>query len=281
MTKNNAIFSGLLVTLFLMSGMELDAKIKIFSLVEKIKQSDIILIGNVKEVHEGYVRMDVKEMLKGTVPLKEIDVAWDSVPRMEKIVAPYSVGAQFLLFTSTTEARYETFMGGQGAIKLEKNESEQYKGAVDLISKYEVAKSTEEIKSRLIAMLRSNNPLLQQAALLDFIYLDAGKIRNVGIGEKELAQDIIRLTKDSDKRVVSNAIYALKRVGGKESIPRLIELVGDDDESIAQVAARSLSNKTGFQKTIERGRSHAERKKIQAEWQDWWGKNKDKVKIRR
>lgn len=282
MKKYSTVMLGMLAIIGMLPAKRLEAKIKIFSLVEKVQQSKIILIGEVKALHGDYVSMSVKDVVKGGLPSKEIEVVWDNVPKLETIVPKYAVGEQYLLFTSSSDARYMPFMGGQGVTKLEGGDDKQYKAAIEAITKYDVSISTEEIKRLLVSMLTGNNPLLQDAALNDFIYLDNDfKRRKAGIGEKELGHAVIDLTKHSDKRIALNATYALNRVGGEESVPRLIELVGDADESISQVAARTLSNKTGLEKTIKRGQPIAERRKIQAEWQEWWGKNKDKVKIRR
>jgi len=281
MKNIRAILAGIFLAISFGPLMLVEAKSGNSTLAEKVQLSNIILIGDVKELHDDYVTVTVKKVLKGVVPLREIEVSWDKTVNNETMVVQYNVGAQFLIFTSTSDARYHTFMGERGVVKLEKGEIEQYETAINGIEKYNVSKSTEEIKGLLITMLRSNNPLLQDAVLWDYIYIDRGfKRRNFGIGEKELSPDVIRLTKNSDKRIAVGATQALDSIGGIESIPTLIELVGDDDESVARIAARALSTKTRFKKTIERGSPIVERKKVQAEWQEWWGKNKDKVKIR-
>lgn len=282
MKNNIATIAGLFLALSLVPLTRINAKSGNSSLADKIQQSDNIIIGDVKDLHDDYVVVTVEKVLKGTVPLKEIEVAWDKTRNIETMPVQYNVGDQYLLFVSTSDTRYQTFMGTRGAVKLDKGDIEKYEAAVNVIARYDVSKSTEEIKSILLTMLRSNNPLLLDAALWDFIYVDRGfKRRNGGIGEKDLGHDVILLTKNSDKRIAAGATQALDGIGGLDSIPTLIELVGDDDESVARIAARALSAKTGLKKTIERGRSLGDRKKTQAEWREWWGKNKDKVKIRR
>lgn len=255
---------------------------KNYSLPENITGARIVLIGNVTRVDKDYVVMSVKKVIKGEVPQKEIEVAWDSKLVMEKIVPQYAIGDQYLLFANKSDVRYEPFGGGQGAKKLVGGEAEQYEAAIDTISKYEIAKSSEEIKGLLISMLKGNNPLLQKTALIDFIYFDRElKTRKAGIGEKVLGQDVVRLTKSSDRNIAGPATQVLGQIGGKDYIPALIELAGSEDEEVAITAAQALSHKTGFKKTVKRGVPVGERKKVQAEWQEWWGKNKDKAKIRR
>lgn len=282
MKKNSTLIGAVLFAVSLVSWVPVEAKVIIFSLAEKAQGSDIVLIGNIKELRDDYVAVTIEKILKGTEPLKEIELAWDKQRHGETIEAQYFAGEHLLLFANKKSGKYVPFMGGQGAVVLGEDTEKQYEAAIDPILKYEASKSTEEITGLLISMLRSDNPILQDVALSDFIYLDKGeKRRDFGIGEREIGKDVVKLTKNSNKRVAIRATQALDGIGGKDSIPTLIELVGDEDESIAQVAARALSSKTRFKKTIERGSTIGERKKIQAEWQEWWSKNKDKVKLRR
>lgn len=258
-----------------------DAKIAVSSLVEKTQGAELILYGNVKELHNDYIVLTVKKALKGSVPKSEIEVSWNKQSSMERMIVLYTLGEEVLLFTRTSTGRYEPVYDWQGVVKPHKDDMSKYEEAISAIEKYDAATSTEEITGLLISMLRSNNPLVQNAALSDFMYSRCLKMLKAGIGEKELGPDVIKLTKHSDTNIAIKATYALKNIGGKGSIPVFIELVGSDNDVISEMASRALVNKTMVEKEVKRGSSIGERKKLQAEWQEWWGKNKDKAKIRR
>lgn len=276
--KNNTVMK---VSVILSASMLMGFSAKIYSLADNVAKAEIILVGDVLKVEKDYVVMGVKKVIKGTAPRKEIEVAWDSKLVMEKIVPQYAVGEEYLLFTEKSEGRYEPFAGGQGAKRLKQGDREQYEVAIDILSKYHVAKSSEEVKNSLTSMLRSRNPLLQNAALVDFIYFDRDlKLRKSGIGGNELGSDVIALCKSSDRNIVGASVQVLGLIGGKSAIATLIDLSGSDDEEISLLATQALAKKTGVRKTMRRGLAVGERKKMQAEWKTWWEQNEDKVKIR-
>ncbi|MBI2447374.1 MAG: HEAT repeat domain-containing protein [Candidatus Omnitrophica bacterium] len=280
-TKGRIVWLSLFVLLVLTHIA--DAKIKVFSLVEKTQGANLVLYGNVKELHNDHIVLTVKKALKGSIPKSEVEVPWNKQISMERMVVLYTLGEELLLFTSTTTSngRYEPVYDWQGVLKLHKGDIGKYEEAISSIEKYDAATSTEEITGRLISMLQSNNQLVQNAALSDFMYSHCLKMLKAGIGEKELGPDVIKLTKHSDTNIAIKATYALTNIGGKGSIPTLIELVGSDNDVISEMASRALVNKTMVEKEVKRGSSIEERKKIQAEWKEWWGKNKDKAKVRR
>jgi hypothetical protein len=78
--------------------------------------------------------------------------------------------------------------------------------------------------------------------------------------------NIERMAKaDRHSDVRQAAVNALGKIGGKEAIGPLIDIVGDKDESIAYSASQNLARLTGQSFGIH-----------QNKWGKWWDENRDK-----
>lgn len=276
--RKSVMIVGVLLVVLAASLARINAKKSYFSLAEKTQQADNIFLGELVELRDDYLVAVVRKTLKGSMPGGKVKVVWDFA--LGKLAMRPAAGGQFLFFTNVVEGSHRLFMREQGAMKVKEGELGQFEEAIPVIAQYDEGKSTQAVAGLLITMLRSKNTFLHEAALNDFMYSGRYKLRKAGIGEKDLGEAVIGLTRSPDKFIALRAAETLERIGGRASVPALIELVGSDNEAVSQVAARAFSNKTGLENTLVKGSPLAERKKIQAEWQAWWEHNKNKVDFR-
>jgi hypothetical protein len=255
------------------------AKMRFFSLAEKTRESDYVLIGDIAELGNSFVIVVPKKAIKGALSERQIKLAWDRKEGIEMPVARHQVGDEVLIFANKKGPLYAPFGGPQGTLKLEKTWAEQYEGVVKAIIDFDVAKSTAQQLSILASMLNSRNRLMHDAALLEVISLYPTRQRSDYV-KKNLVPAIVILARGSDKSIANRATQALASIGGKEVVPLLIELVGSDHESVGEIASRTLSQKTGVTKMATRRQTLTERKELMREWQNWWQKNKVKARLR-
>lgn len=255
------------------------AKAKFFTLAEKTRGAEIVLMGRVSALADDHVTVDVKKTIKGSVPEGQITVEWDRNEDLEKPVARHRTGDDILLFANRAGARYVPFAAGQGTLKLGKGWSEQYEAAINAIQSYDAARDDEERINLLNSMLAANNRLVHDVALLEILRLKPAMRRSESTRIK-LLPHIVRLAKGPDRDVAIRATQTLDSIGGKDAATTLVDLVGSEHGEVAEVASRALSQKTGIKKEVRSRQSASDRQKARREWEAWWNQNKEKVKLR-
>ena len=78
-------------------------------------------------------------------------------------------------------------------------------------------------------------------------------------GPPEIATLASLARRDPDANVRLEAVYAIRKIGGEETIPILIAALGDPDESVAFAAHSALLSLTGQQLSPDK-----------TQWQKWW-----------
>jgi len=77
----------------------------------------------------------------------------------------------------------------------------------------------------------------------------------------------LRSTNSSDR---VNAVLGLKNLGGKNSIPAILDMLKDPDDEVRQVANFTLQGLTGQHFTLSPSANRAESESIARQWHDWW-----------
>lgn len=70
-----------------------------------------------------------------------------------------------------------------------------------------------------------------------------------------------------------NAVLGLKNLGGKNSIPAILDMLKDPDDEVRQVAHFALQGLTGQHFTLSASAGRAESDGIARQWHEWWLKN--------
>jgi HEAT repeat protein len=89
----------------------------------------------------------------------------------------------------------------------------------------------------------------------------ADAVRTLGDlgGPPEIATLAPLARRDPDANVRLEAVYAIQRIGGEETIPIFISALSDPDESVAFAAHSALLSLTGLQLSPDK-----------TQWQKWW-----------
>lgn len=253
-------------------------KVRFFTLVEKVRQSEVVAIGTVAAVNESTFLLNTSRVLKGAPSGNSLEIEVPS-GNMESPVPAIKPGDSLLVFVSKKDLRHAPFMGGQGLLKLESGWADLYTEAVKAILDYESASTPDEKRTQLATMLKGKNRLLHHAALWNYMYLEPNA-RKQGIAGDELLPTVEALAKGPDDSVAALATQVIGTSEGKKSVPILIGLVGDADAGAAEVASRILDQKTGRGHRVNRKQPKAERVRAMNEWKTWWNANKEKAKLR-
>lgn len=253
-----------------------EGKMRQASLVEKTRQSELIVIGAISELRAKNTVVQIGSVLKGSPSGKSIEFELDGTENLVMPAAHFSPGDAILVFANKKGSRYVPVMGGQGVLKLEGAWSAQYESAIKRILEYDSAASNQK-RALLLAMLRSSNRLLQHAALWDFLFLDRG-IHRRGAENDDLLPALEGLAKGADDSIARLATQVIAKMDSPKSVPILIDLVGSGNAGSSDVASRTLSRKIRREKVDAPPKTPAERIKAMREWKGWWEKNKNKHK---
>lgn len=270
---------GVLAVSMLLRTPDAAGKVRYATLVEKTRQSELVLTGTVVELRGSNLLVNAGKISKGTPAGNPIEIEMPSEGNVEMPLVQYKAGDAVLIFANKKGSLYAPFMGQQGVLKLESGWPAEYEAAIKGIADYDVATSTAQKRVLLRSMLRGNNRLLHHAALWDFIYLDPNT-RKKGIANDDLLPTFEGLAKGPDGSIAGLATQVIGKMRGPKAIPVLIDLVGNGHAMSAEAASRILSRKNKRDKTVDAKQSSDERKKARDDWKAWWEENKDKVKLR-
>src|SRR5215207_1801310 len=123
----------LVMLLALSLWVQVDAKEKYFTLVEKTRAAQLILIGEITELRSVSVVVRVDQILKGVLVNPKIEVLWDRKGTLELPPANHQLGDPILLFANSKRDVYEPFAASQGTLKLQPGWTEQYQSAIQRI----------------------------------------------------------------------------------------------------------------------------------------------------
>jgi len=246
-----------------------EARTRQLTLTEKTRRSEFVVTGTVSEVQANRAIVNIGQFAKGFLPTTSITVELPSIPNLETNAANFNPRDSVLIFGNNNGPRYMT--------KIRKDEAVQYEAAVKSIIEYDVAGSTKQKRALLVAMMRSNNPLLQHAALWDFVYLDPNT-RNEGDSNDDLLPILDGLARGSDDRIVNLAVQIIGKTMSRKSIPILIDLIESGNARSSKAASRELHSKARAVARNNLGDSSDKPKRNANEWKEWWKNNKDKFK---
>lgn len=264
------VFWGLV---FLPGGIA--AEVKVFTLVEKTRAADLILIGGVAELRTASIVLNVSKVLKGISISPQIEVVWDRKGTVELLPAQHEVGDEILLFANPKGNLYEPFAGSQGTLKLQPGWADQYQAVIQKILDFDASQAADAKKTVLIDMLKMKNQLAQLSAL-EIIYLE---FHTNTFPTAPLIQPTLELAQGLDTQVAVNAIQVLSRIGDKSVIPVLIQLLGSPNSHVAETVSRVLKGMTRAEIEFDSRQSPEVRAKAIQKWQEWWEQNKDKVML--
>ncbi len=250
----------------------LPAKVKYYSLVEKTRSADAIFIGQVTALRANSVAVRVQTLVKGSLPA-EIELGWERTGSTELPPAVHAVGAQILAFTSGTASPSAPFAGPQGTLTLQPGWANQYQIAIGQILEFDAA-SLPDLKSAVLERMMTGTNQLSQASALEIIYLE---YHTNAFTVAPLVAGALRLAQQPEPGIAIPALQVLSRIGEKEQIPALIQLMGGRDASIALVAFRVTKGLTGADLPVETAQSREIRAAAAKRWAEWWDANKDSV----
>ncbi|HLY63306.1 MAG TPA: HEAT repeat domain-containing protein [Terriglobia bacterium] len=96
-------------------------------------------------------------------------------------------------------------------------------------------------------------------------------LRSLGFFHSPRAADVLfqklRSPNSSDR---VNAVLGLKNMGGKNSIPPILEMLKDPDDEVRQVANFALQGLTGQNFKLPASPGRAETDAAAKQWHDWW-----------
>src|SRR5688572_22921890 len=101
-----------------LAGSLLVAKVKYFSLVEKARMADVIVVGQITALRTDSVAVRIQTPIKGTTA-PDIELGWDRRGNPELPPAVHAVGDQILAFATGQANRYEPVGASQGTLKLQ------------------------------------------------------------------------------------------------------------------------------------------------------------------
>jgi HEAT repeats len=112
----------------------------------------------------------------------------------------------------------------------------------------------------ILDIIRTASPDIRQDALRALGFFHTPRAAEV------LFQNL-RSTNSSDR---VNAVLGLKNLGGKNSIPAILDMLKDPDDEVRQVANFTLQGLTGQHFTLSSTASRAESDSTAQQWHDWW-----------
>lgn len=244
-----------------------------WSFVQKIRRSQLVVIGAVAEVRPTGLLVSVNKVGKGTPPGNLIEVELSGAYRPEFV--HYKIGDEVLVFGNKAGPRYRVFVNDRGSLKLESGSPNDYEAAIKRLIEYDVATSTKQKRVLLHEMLRGSNSPLQHAALWELVYLDPNT-RNNGFANDDLLPALERLAKGSDIRIIDLAVQIIHKSHGQKSIPILIDLMASGNAASAEAASRVL-NSIARRVSGRAPQKYADDSKLTvSEITEWWEKNKSR-----
>lgn len=241
-----------------------------FTLAEKIRKSELIVVGTVADVRPDSLVVNVGKVPKGTTTRQSIEVElWGAGAKFPQ----YKAGDPVVVFGTKKGSRYTSFVDHNG-MKLDSSTPAENEAAIKSFMDYDVAKSTEQKRLLLHAMLRGDNRLLQRCALLDFVYISPNT-RNQGFANDDLLPALDKLARGSDVRIVDLAVQIIGKTHGRKSIPILIDLMQSKNNASVEAASRYINAE--IRRVSEKDAPYERRRSI-SEVKDWWEANKSQYR---
>lgn len=266
--KLKLIFMGLLLGGF--RPHTANAREKSFVIREAVGSSGTIFFGTIKAVNPSYLDVEVGRAIKGSAS-GQVRVRWDEQPSLERKKSDLKSGDFAIIFGAMNSGELQPYLGSRGVRPIQKSEESLYQNTVaDLINYDSAASSTTKVGA--LSRLLSGGVEAQSAAL-EILYLDNP------VPASALMPKIISLARGPNGRIAVPATQALRRVGTKEEIPVLIDLIGSDNKTVAETALMSVRRMTGKELPVDLNKEPRQRAKDIDEWRKWWGGNKDKTKL--
>jgi hypothetical protein len=134
----------------------------------------------------------------------------------------------------------------------------------------------EPNRAQAILLLAEKGNASFLPAILDIIGLASADLRqdalrSLGFFHSPHAADVLfqkLRSPNSTDRV--NAVLGLKNLGGKNSIPPILDMLKDPDDEVRQVANFALQGLTGERFKPPANHGLAESDEIAKQWHDWW-----------
>lgn len=266
--KSNLILWGLLLGGFY--PYVANAREKSFTIREAVSGSDTVFVGTIKAVNPKHLDVEVGRAIKGA-PSGQARVRWDEQPSLERKIPELKSGDSVIVFGVMSSGELQPYLGSRGVRPIPKAEEGLYQNTVaDLIEYDSTASSTAKVGA--LSRLLSGEVEGQRAAL-EILYLE----NPVPAGA--LLPKIISLARGSNGRIAVPATQALQRVGTKEEIPVLIDLVASDNKYVAETALMAVKGMTGKEHAVDLKKEPRQRAKDIDELRKWWRGNKDKTKL--
>ena len=253
------------------------AKRVTYTLVDKTRLADLILIGKVSEVRGSSLRVEIQNGLKGTNSISDLELMWNTGSMGGLPPSTFAAGQQILLFANIDNGVFEPFAGLQGILALQPGWAGQYQAVIQKIQQFESSPSLQQRNAVLLQMLKMQNRLAQLSAL-QVLYLEGG-MRDIPVSQ--LIPPIAGLAGSSDPSIAVYSVLVLGATGEKSVVPVLIGLLESPYPQTADRADKELQRltRTNVAKGFGIRQAQPERAKAAQAWRDWWEKNKDLVEL--
>lgn len=258
-----------------------DARPVELNAIERVRQADVILLAKVTEVHQDTFIVTVRHVYKGMPSGNTITVSRPQ-RNIEQAFPVFSNGDQVALYGSERSKTLYLLPGAAGGEIVSDLKLSNWEGLLRDIQLLlgeasNLPGGAPQIinsNSVLISMLKSGARLRTETAL-DYIYrtpardLDADLIR----------PEVLVLLGAPDATTIVKAIQVLRRIGDKNSVPLLINLVGSNNNAISDVAFSTVRGMVAGDFQMPRNATQVERHNWMLKLREWWSINQDRIRL--
>ena len=209
------------------------------------QQSDLILVGTLRDIRDGRAQLEVEQTLKGdaVAPLVSVAPVTDSPVSMEQRIFRMGQrisknGESVLLFLTrdpTDPALYNIMVSGWSAVQLAPDNRVERIEAVEYLLALPALAEKDAIARAMLKVADSDNAFLRTVAAQTVRDLPRDR-DNTLLYEPEL----LALLRSPRRNVRQTALNGLEHLASPRALPLLIEIARGDDENLAASASLAL-----------------------------------------